>query len=120
MTMWFEGLGFRVFSVFFYKVMVCFWCHTLLAFSRPKRGKLIIVVNCHLLQYTQQNLEFALTLEPKNEALLKKMEWVMQRRHQKLATVPSTIGDELEFNPFMRVDQKSLQVLTTLAHPSIL
>jgi hydroxyacylglutathione hydrolase len=77
----------------------------------------IIVVDYHLLQYTQKNLEFALTLEPKNEALLKKMEWVMHRRNQKLATVPSTIGDELEFNPFMRVDQKSLQVSATHAFP---
>lgn len=76
----------------------------------PEKEKLIIVVGCHLLQYTQKNLEFALTLEPKNEALLKKMEWVMQQRKQKLATVPSTIGDELEFNPFMRVDLKPLQV----------
>lgn len=76
----------------------------------PKMRKLIIVVGCHLLQYTQKNLEFALTLEPKNEALLKKMEWVMHQRKQKLATVPSSIGDELEFNPFMRVDLKPLQV----------
>lgn len=65
---------------------------------------------CYLLQYTQKNLEFALTLEPKNEALLKKMEWVKRQRDQKLPTVPSTIGDELEFNPFMRVNLKTLQV----------
>ena len=78
------------------------------------------MVDYHLLQYTQKNLEFALTLEPKNEALLKKMEWVMEQRKQKKATVPSTIGDELEFNPFMRVDQKSLQVLTTRNYSSIL
>lgn len=77
-------------------------------FISPARN-LIIVVD-YLLQYTQKNLEFALTLEPKNEALLRKMEWVLRQRKQKLATVPSTIGDELEFNPFMRVDQKSLQV----------
>lgn len=83
---------------------------SLLLLTEPKERKLIIVVGCHFLQYTQKNLEFALTLEPNNEALLKKMEWVMQQRKQKLATVPSTIGDELEFNPFMRVDLKPLQV----------
>lgn len=66
-----------------------------------------------LLQYTQSNLAFALTVEPKNEALLKKMEWVQHQRKEKKATVPSTIGDELEFNPFMRVDKEALQVLYT-------
>lgn len=65
------------------------------------------------LQYTQSNLAFALTVEPKNEALLKKMEWVQHQRKEKKATVPSTIGDELEFNPFMRVDKEALQVLYT-------
>jgi hydroxyacylglutathione hydrolase len=68
-------------------------------------------------EYTQKNLEFALTLEPKNEALVKKMEWVMERRKQKLETVPSSIGDELEINPFMRVDQKSLQLATGRESP---
>jgi len=63
-----------------------------------------------LSQYTQKNLEFALTVDPKNEILVKKMTWVQQQRKDKKATVPSTIGDELEFNPFMRVDKESLQV----------
>jgi hypothetical protein len=35
---------------------------------------------------------------------------VQQQRKDKKATVPSTIGDELEFNPFMRVGKESLQV----------
>jgi hydroxyacylglutathione hydrolase len=60
--------------------------------------------------YTQKNLEFALTVDPKNEVLVKKMTWVQQQRKDKKETVPSTIGDELEFNPFMRVDKESLQV----------
>jgi hydroxyacylglutathione hydrolase len=63
-----------------------------------------------LSQYTQKNLEFALTVDPKNEVLVKKMTWVQQQRKDKKATVPSTIGDELEFNPFMRVGKESLQV----------
>jgi hydroxyacylglutathione hydrolase len=58
-----------------------------------------------LSQYTQKNLEFALTVDPKNEVLVKKMTWVQQQRINKKATVPSTIGDELEFNPFRRVDK---------------
>jgi hypothetical protein len=38
------------------------------------------------------------------------MTWVQQQRKDKKGTVRSTIGDELEFNPFMRVDKESLQV----------
>ncbi len=59
-------------------------------------------------QYTQKNLEFALTVDPKNKALVKKLTWVQQQRKDKKTTVPSTIGDELEFNPIMRVDKESL------------
>jgi hydroxyacylglutathione hydrolase len=61
-----------------------------------------------LSQYTQKNLEFALTVDPKNKALVKKLTWVQQQRKDKKTTVPSTIGDELEFNPIMRVDKESL------------
>ncbi|CAM6072059.1 unnamed protein product [Sphagnum tenellum] len=68
-------------------------------------------------EYTHKNLEFALTVDPKNEVLVKKMTWVQQQRKDKKATVPSTIGDELEFNPFMRVDKKSLQAATGKESP---
>jgi hydroxyacylglutathione hydrolase len=68
-------------------------------------------------EYTQSNLAFALTVEPKNEALLKKMEWVQHQRKEKKATVPSTIGDELKFNPFMRVDKEALQLATGQTSP---
>jgi hydroxyacylglutathione hydrolase len=68
-------------------------------------------------EYTQKNLEFALTVDPKNEVLVKKMTWVQQQRKDKKATVPSTIGDELEFNPFMRVDKESLQAATGKESP---
>jgi len=62
-----------------------------------------------LSQYTQKNLEFALTIDPK--ALVTKLTWAQQQHKDKKTTVPSTIGDELEFNPFMRMDRKeSLQV----------
>jgi len=61
-----------------------------------------------LSQYTQKNLEFALTVHAKNRALVKKLTWVQQQRKDKKTTVPSTIGDKLEFNPFIRVDKESL------------
>ncbi|CAK9223624.1 unnamed protein product [Sphagnum troendelagicum] len=68
-------------------------------------------------EYTQKNLEFALTVDPKNEVLVKKMTWVQQQCRDEKATVPSTIGDELEFNPFMRVDKESLQAATGKESP---
>jgi hydroxyacylglutathione hydrolase len=61
-----------------------------------------------LSQYTQKNLEFALTVDAKNRALVKKLTWVQQQGKDKKTTVPSTIGDKLEFNPFIRVDKESL------------
>jgi hydroxyacylglutathione hydrolase len=53
-------------------------------------------------EYTETNLRFALTLEPGNEALRKKYEWVVEcnRRHE--PTTPTTIGSEKETNPFFR------------------
>jgi hydroxyacylglutathione hydrolase len=61
-----------------------------------------------LSQYTQKNLEFALTVDPKIEVLVKKMTWVQEQHKDKKRTVPWTIGDELEFKPFMRVDKESV------------
>ncbi|MBI4124447.1 MAG: hydroxyacylglutathione hydrolase [Deltaproteobacteria bacterium] len=53
-------------------------------------------------EYTQKNLEFALTVEPANRALQKKYEEVKQKRASGLPTVPSTIGEEKSYNPFIR------------------
>lgn len=63
------------------------------------------------LQYTVKNLQFAQSVEPENEKIGKKLSWAQQQRKANLPTVPSTIEDELETNPFMRVDLPELQVL---------
>lgn len=60
-------------------------------------------------EYTLKNLQFALHVEPDNEELQKKFEWTKVRRDQNLPTVPSTIGDEKKFNPFMRVGEPTIQ-----------
>ncbi|CAG8652410.1 6332_t:CDS:2, partial [Acaulospora morrowiae] len=59
-------------------------------------------------EYTASNLKFALSIEPENLALKEKFEWVSQHTQ----TVPSTIGDEFEFNPFMRVNVHSVRKAT--------
>ena len=39
-----------------------------------------------------------------NVDLIQKYEWALDRREQGLFTVPSTIGEEMKYNPFMRCD----------------
>jgi hydroxyacylglutathione hydrolase len=69
-------------------------------------------------EYTQSNLEFAITVEPGNAALQQRLAAVRERRAGAAAdwhdateaemTIPSTIGDEKATNPFMRVDSAEL------------
>jgi hydroxyacylglutathione hydrolase len=59
-------------------------------------------------EYTLKNLEFAKTIEPNNQAIQKKLEWAKKQRSQNLSTIPSTIGEELTYNPFMRVNKESV------------
>lgn len=63
-----------------------------------------------LLQYTVKNLQFALTVEPNNAKIEQKLSWAQHQRKTGLPTVPSTIEEELETNPFMRVDNPEVQV----------
>ncbi|MGR8980229.1 MAG: hydroxyacylglutathione hydrolase [Gammaproteobacteria bacterium] len=60
-------------------------------------------------EYTQKNGRFALTVEPENQALQEKMKVIDRMRRNNEPTVPSTIKDELETNPFFREDSPSLQ-----------
>lgn len=67
-----------------------------------------------ILQYTVKNLQFARTVEPNNASIHQKLEWAYKQRGEGLPTVPSTIEEEMETNPFMRVDQPELQVFHLL------
>src|SRR5215467_3547948 len=60
-------------------------------------------------EYTEKNLRFALTLEPNNRALRSKNEWSVKARAEGKFTVPSTIGDEKQTNPFLRSDSAELR-----------
>ena len=53
-------------------------------------------------EYTESNLAFAHTIEPKNKALLNYIKEVAQKRQLGLATIPSTISLEKMVNPFLR------------------
>ena len=59
-------------------------------------------------EYTQDNLGFAQWVEPENEDLQKRVQQVAELRDQQLATVPSTLNEELLTNPFMRTQQSDV------------
>jgi len=60
-------------------------------------------------EYTVNNLKFAKHVEPDNEDIQKKLLWAQELRAENQSTIPSTIGEEKKFNPFMRVDIESVQ-----------
>lgn len=60
-------------------------------------------------EYTANNLLYAAHVEPKNEAIQKKLEWAKHKKAANEPTVPSTIAEEKTFNPFMRVHEASVQ-----------
>ena len=55
-------------------------------------------------EYTQSNGRFALVAEPDNEATRERMKAVDSNRAQGVATVPTTIAEELATNPFLRAE----------------
>jgi hydroxyacylglutathione hydrolase len=70
-------------------------------------------------EYTEKNLRFALTLEPRNPALKAKYEWAKAMRAEGKYTVPSTIGDEKQFNPFLRIDSPELRTTLKKIAPTL-
>jgi hydroxyacylglutathione hydrolase len=78
-------------------------------------------------EYTLNNLRFAMTVEPGNAELAKKLEWAEQRRaraapdwHDATAdemTIPSTIGEERATNPFMRAASPEIVASVRARHP---
>ncbi len=53
-------------------------------------------------EYTASNAKFALTIEPGNAALISRSKAISAARAEGRPTVPSTLRDELETNPFLR------------------
>lgn len=59
-------------------------------------------------EYTLSNLRFALTVDPDNVALRVLQVQAEALRESKQPTVPSTLAQELQTNPFLRVDQPQI------------
>ncbi|XP_006816249.1 putative thioesterase PNKD [Saccoglossus kowalevskii] len=60
-------------------------------------------------EYARDDLRFAISIDPDNQALQNKLKWVEERRKERLMTCPSTIGDEKTYNPFLRTANETIQ-----------
>ena len=60
-------------------------------------------------EYTAANLRFAASLEPENPTIAAKIAATAAARGRDEPTVPSTIGDELAVNPFLRCREPALR-----------
>ncbi|KAF3695040.1 putative hydrolase PNKD [Channa argus] len=72
-------------------------------------GDLVFLSGCGH-EYAEDNLLFAAEVEPRNDARENKYQWVLQQRGQKLCTSPSTIGEEKQYNPFLRSHSMELHL----------
>lgn len=60
-------------------------------------------------EYTEKNLNFALSLEPENKKLQDKLERVKKLRANDQSTVPMPLFEEKQLNPLLRWDDKDLR-----------
>jgi hydroxyacylglutathione hydrolase len=65
-------------------------------------------------EYTQTNARFAATIEPDNPSLISRIDEITKARADGLPTVPSTLAQELETNPFLRADIPALKAALNL------
>lgn len=55
-------------------------------------------------EYTASNAKFAISVEPGNADLMKRVKEIVAKRSRGEPTVPSKIIDEKKTNPFLRAD----------------
>jgi hydroxyacylglutathione hydrolase len=60
-------------------------------------------------EYTESNLKFCITFDPDNKYLIKKIEWIRNKRNKGLPTVPVTLEEELNTNIFLRCDNLAIK-----------
>ena len=60
-------------------------------------------------EYTLSNLKFAAAVEPDNQAIKDRASSAAALRAQNKPTLPTTLAQELLFNPFLRCDQNSVK-----------
>ncbi|XP_031480388.1 probable hydroxyacylglutathione hydrolase 2, chloroplastic isoform X1 [Nymphaea colorata] len=65
-------------------------------------------------EYTLSNAKFALSVEPKNEALQAYAAEVSQLRNKGIPTIPTTLGTEKACNPFLRTDSPEIRQILNI------
>jgi len=60
-------------------------------------------------EYTLANAAFARVVDPDNAALRRRHEEAIAMRHTAQPTVPSTLAQELDCNPFLRIDAPAVR-----------
>lgn len=70
-------------------------------------------------EYTENNLRFALTLEPGNRRLAEKYEATRKLRQEGKSTVPSSVAEEKAINPFVRTGSAEIRASLARIDPSI-
>ena len=60
-------------------------------------------------EYTEKNADFALTIDPKNQELINRVQFTKKIRSEGLPTVPSSMGEEKKTNPFLRPWNKNIR-----------
>ncbi|MEJ1287540.1 hydroxyacylglutathione hydrolase-like protein isoform X1 [Cricetulus griseus] len=69
-------------------------------------------------EHTLSNLEFAQKVEPCNNHVQAKLSWAQKRDDDDIPTVPSTLGEELLYNPFLRVTEDPVREFTGQVAPA--
>lgn len=60
-------------------------------------------------EYTKANVDFALAVEPDNDALVQYAKWVDDMRAANTPTLPSTLKEQKEINPFLRAHEGAVK-----------
>lgn len=67
-------------------------------------------------EYTSLNLRFAAQVEPSNQAIHDRAKRVSALRSEDRPSVPSTLGEELKTNPFLRTREPAIIDYLTASH----
>lgn len=60
-------------------------------------------------EYTKANADFAVSVDPDNETLIKRRAHIIEQRAKNIATVPTLMSVEKATNPFLRPDDLSIR-----------
>ena len=69
-------------------------------------------------EYTKSNLNFCLKYDPNNSSLKKKSTEINLKIKNKIPTIPTTIGEELKTNIFLRLDDSDVKKTLNLKDSS--